>query len=92
MFLKRLTCPKKLLIANKTLKDFKQANKVQRIEVLQTKNAVDKARWVRPVAEYVKVNWDASLDIKKKRMGMGVVIRDEKREALVATCDNRMNV
>lgn len=93
VFEKRLTCPKKLLsIAIETLEDFKQANKRQRTEDQQVVNTVNKASWVRPVVEFVKVNWDASLDMKNRRMVMGMIIRDENGEALLAACDSRMNV
>lgn len=48
--------------------------------------------WGKPDVNFVKVNLDASLDVNKKRKGMGIIIRDEKGEALVATCDQRSNV
>ncbi|XP_042950360.1 14.7 kDa ribonuclease H-like protein [Carya illinoinensis] len=41
---------------------------------------------------YVKVNWDASMDLKGKRMGIGIMIRDEQGEAMVTVCDQKPNV
>ncbi|KAF5470698.1 hypothetical protein F2P56_011195 [Juglans regia] len=34
----------------------------------------------------VKANWDAAIDQRKRRMGVGIVIRDEKGEVLAAIC------
>lgn len=58
VFEKRHTCPKKLLILAKDqgLEEFQQANKEQKTEGMHAGNAVDKSRWVKPYAEFVKVN------------------------------------
>jgi hypothetical protein len=34
------------------------------------------AKWSRPHEGWVKLNWDAAVDIKKKIMGVGLVLRD----------------
>ncbi|XP_041003875.1 uncharacterized protein LOC121249222 [Juglans microcarpa x Juglans regia] len=44
------------------------------------------ARWKRPSEGFVKVNWDAALDSEKKRMRLGVVVRDEEGEVLLSLC------
>lgn len=49
-------------------------------------------RWEKLECGRVKVNWDASLDIKGRRMRVGIIIRDEEREALVVVCDQKNNV
>ncbi|XP_035551109.1 uncharacterized protein LOC118349687 [Juglans regia] len=48
--------------------------------------------WDKPVRVFIKVNWDTSLDVKRKRMGIGIIIRDEEGEALVVVCDLKKNV
>lgn len=45
--------------------------------------------WVKPDASFVKVNWHASLDVKKRLMGMEIIIRDEEGKALLAVCGYR---
>ncbi|XP_042992296.1 uncharacterized protein LOC122318762 [Carya illinoinensis] len=42
-------------------------------------------RWNRPKELSVKANWDAAVDKKERNVGIGVVIRDEEGEILVAT-------
>ncbi|XP_042962354.1 uncharacterized protein LOC122296618 [Carya illinoinensis] len=42
--------------------------------------------------EVPRVNWNASLDLRKKRMEVGIMIRDEEGEALGAICDQRQHV
>ncbi|KAF5461785.1 hypothetical protein F2P56_017856 [Juglans regia] len=49
-------------------------------------------KWKKPDAFKVKADWDAALDMEAKRMGMGVVIRDEEGEVLVSVCDVRNHV
>ncbi|XP_035543621.1 uncharacterized protein LOC118347698 [Juglans regia] len=49
-------------------------------------------KWEKPAAGLVKINWDASLDVKDRRMGVGIIIRDEEGEALVAVCDQKEHV
>jgi hypothetical protein len=41
-------------------------------------------RWRRPLIRWVKVNWDTSVSKQQGRMGLGVVICDEKREFIAA--------
>ncbi|XP_035546799.1 uncharacterized protein LOC118348717 [Juglans regia] len=80
VFEKRLTCPKTLITTSiESLEAFKQANRLTNSNnaVQQRIVAVNKTRWIPPTANFVKVNWDASLDVKEKRMGMEVIIRDE---------------
>ncbi|XP_040996227.1 uncharacterized protein LOC121242438 [Juglans microcarpa x Juglans regia] len=56
-------------------------------------NPVDKQqRWKTPSEGYVKANWDATLNLKQRKMGIGVVIRDEWGEVLTACCDQKKYV
>ncbi|XP_041017900.1 uncharacterized protein LOC121260116 [Juglans microcarpa x Juglans regia] len=41
--------------------------------------------WSRPRKSFVKANWDATVSIKDRKVGLGMVIRDEEGEILVAT-------
>ncbi|XP_040992644.1 uncharacterized protein LOC121239461 [Juglans microcarpa x Juglans regia] len=40
----------------------------------------------------MKANWDAALDQKEGKMGVGIVIRDEHGEVLAAMCGQRHHV
>ncbi|KAF5447514.1 hypothetical protein F2P56_033065 [Juglans regia] len=40
-------------------------------------------RWEKPSPSFVKVNGDATVDKKERKVGIGVVIRDEEGETLV---------
>lgn len=41
---------------------------------------------------FVKTNWDAAMDLNNKKMGIGIIIRDEKGEVLATTCDQKIYV
>ncbi|XP_041017938.1 uncharacterized protein LOC121260160 [Juglans microcarpa x Juglans regia] len=40
----------------------------------------------KPPSEFVKANWDAALNLRTKRMGIGIIVRDEGGEVLVIVC------
>ncbi|KAE8054993.1 hypothetical protein FH972_011868 [Carpinus fangiana] len=44
---------------------------------------------VKPPQGFIKVNSDASLDLRRKRMGLGVVARDYARKVVAVLCDLR---
>ncbi|XP_042984282.1 uncharacterized protein LOC122313374 [Carya illinoinensis] len=46
----------------------------------------ERVRWRAPREGVVKVNWDAAYELKNKKMGLGVVIRDGEGEVLVSLC------
>lgn len=48
--------------------------------------------WKKPRESYVKANWDASLNQKERKMGLGVIIRDEEGEVLVVVEGQQSNV
>ncbi|XP_059441059.1 uncharacterized protein LOC132173561 [Corylus avellana] len=50
---------------------------------------VAESRWRRPPAGFVKLNWDASLDVSMAKMGFGVVARDHMGKVVAALCDSR---
>jgi ribonuclease HI len=41
-------------------------------------------KWRPPPMNFVKINWDAAVDISKKIIGMGIIARDEKGRFLAA--------
>lgn len=40
----------------------------------------------------VKVNWDASLDLEQRKMGIRVIAKYEEREIMAAVCVQKMFV
>ncbi|XP_041009312.1 uncharacterized protein LOC121253353 [Juglans microcarpa x Juglans regia] len=58
----------------------------------QNSNAKSVMRWEKPEGRCMKVNWDASLNLKERIMGAGIIVRDENGEALVAIYDQNANV
>ena len=46
-------------------------------------------KWTAPQLGYVKINWDAALDKKRKLMGVGVVVRDCTGGVIASQCSTR---
>ncbi|XP_042980158.1 uncharacterized protein LOC122310328 [Carya illinoinensis] len=93
VFENRLSCPNKLLLSTaEVLEEFKQANRWKNAGIQPRTRPVHNAVWIRPTEDFVKVNWDASFDIKRGNMRMGVIMRDVNGEALLAACDRKFNV
>ncbi|KAF5468918.1 hypothetical protein F2P56_013026, partial [Juglans regia] len=40
--------------------------------------------WSKPRESFVKANWDGAVDKERKKVGLGVVIRDEEGEIMAA--------
>ncbi|KAF5454761.1 hypothetical protein F2P56_024401 [Juglans regia] len=93
VFERKIVCPKTVLQkASESLVEYKAAQALlQQTKQSQVRGRGD-LKWEKPVAGLVKINWDASLDVKDRRMGVGIIIRDEKGEALVAVCDKKEHV
>jgi hypothetical protein len=49
-------------------------------------------QWKKPWKDFVKLNWDASLDSKGCRMGMGIVARNHAGSVLATYCDTRPHI
>jgi hypothetical protein len=47
---------------------------------------LDRNLWQKPEAGVVKTNWDAAIDLKGNRMGVGVIIRNEAGSVIAAMC------
>ncbi|XP_042973006.1 uncharacterized protein LOC122304808 [Carya illinoinensis] len=98
VFEQRVECPRNLIISAKaSVKNFQEAHSFckptgKESNDGQVQNRGVNLRWERPGRDYVKINWNASLDTKMKLMGIGIMIRDEKGEALVTLCDQKTNV
>jgi ribonuclease HI len=41
-------------------------------------------KWKVPVGGWLKLNWDATVNKQSKRMGIGIIVRDEKGEFVAA--------
>ncbi|KAF5481803.1 hypothetical protein F2P56_002425 [Juglans regia] len=74
------------------LEDYKSAQSFQDGDAATTTARVQLKKWQKPDVNEVKANWDAATDMEAKRMGMGIVIRDEEGEVLVFICDVRKHV
>ncbi|XP_042972177.1 uncharacterized protein LOC122304128 [Carya illinoinensis] len=93
VFEKRLSCPTRILkTAKECLEEFQQSQRIQKKEGQTPRSNLMQKTWKKPTRGIVKVNWDASLDQRKKRTGVGIIVRDEEGEALVAVCDQRQHV
>ncbi|XP_042969026.1 uncharacterized protein LOC122301701 [Carya illinoinensis] len=94
VFKKKLGYPKILVkTAVEGLLEYKIAQILTKQVVKgQNSNARSVIRWEKPESGCVKVNWDASLNLKERRMGAGIIVRDEKGKALVVVCDQKVNV
>lgn len=49
-------------------------------------------KWELPPTGYIKVNWDAKLDSKSKKMGIGIIGRDHTGQVLATYCDTKSYV
>ncbi|XP_059458291.1 uncharacterized protein LOC132187876 [Corylus avellana] len=46
--------------------------------------------WRKPHVDYIKVNWDASLNARKSRVGIGVVARDHAGRVVAVLSDSEV--
>lgn len=83
-------------MSNEGLEDFKAAQvTVKERHGAKVRGNFEGAsrRWRMPGINEVKANWDATLDIENKRMGIEIVIRDAEGEILASIiCSVRRNV
>lgn len=63
--------------AEELLRQYKRANDNSPTEVAKL-NMVIPICWSNPPPNRYKVNWDAAIDLKEKRIGIGVIIRDHR--------------
>jgi hypothetical protein len=49
-------------------------------------------RWSLPQAHVLKCNWDAALDVGRKLMGIGILVRDHEGTVVAAKCFTHTHV
>ncbi|XP_059446901.1 uncharacterized protein LOC132178490 [Corylus avellana] len=49
-------------------------------------------RWIVPPPGWCKANWDLGLDKQPERFGMGVVVRDQMGDIVIASCTTRPGI
>ncbi|KAF5461926.1 hypothetical protein F2P56_017985 [Juglans regia] len=54
-------------------------------------NRMDR-KWKRPMPGLYKLNFDAAVDLKNRRIGIGIVIRDSNGEVMVTVCSRKDHV
>jgi hypothetical protein len=50
------------------------------------------ATWQKPPESFYKLNWDASIDVARKQMGIGVAVRDHKGMLLASLCATKEQI
>ena len=55
----------------------------------ETSRSAEVEKWKKPIAGSLKANWDTALSTKDERMGMGVVIHDNKGRLKADNCNFR---
>jgi ribonuclease HI len=70
--------PKALLMeAEMVLSEFRKSNLVTN-ETRAIGSSIEEEKWTPPPRNTVKINWDATVAIEKKEIGIGFIARDEK--------------
>jgi hypothetical protein len=46
-------------------------------------------KWVSPPMGFVKLNWDASVDRKGQKMGIGLIVRDHAGGVVIMACESK---
>ncbi|XP_059451232.1 uncharacterized protein LOC132182040 [Corylus avellana] len=77
-----------VLRTTQAIDDF-QSVMAQRETSLPTPTESLPCSWTLPPPEWVKANWDASLETQRGIMGCAVVIRDHRGQLIVAKCFSR---
>lgn len=69
--------------AEKLLRQYRRVNDNSSTQVADS-NVASPVRWYSPLPEKYKANWDTAVDLKEKRIGIGVIIRDRRGMVFVA--------
>lgn len=78
--------PKRLIQeAEELLSQFRRANENNLSQVAETTRTLQ-VRWTNPPPNSYKANWDAAKNLKEKRIGIGVIIRDNMGPVFAAQC------
>ncbi|XP_042976308.1 uncharacterized protein LOC122307474 [Carya illinoinensis] len=87
LFEKKFDDPRNIIkAASYGLREFVSAQRDQQKAVVKGSNDRRITKWEKPAGWTVKVNWDAAVDAKNRRVGAGVVIRDSEGELLACLC------
>ncbi|XP_041004003.1 uncharacterized protein LOC121249357 [Juglans microcarpa x Juglans regia] len=89
VFENRLECPNRLMLSVKTIVKDQAVQTLGNSDRQEQVRGADTLSWEKPDCRYVKINWDASLDQKRKKMGVGIIIRDETGKVLATMCDQK---
>lgn len=93
IFEKKFTSPSCVIrSANDALNEFQQVQALSEGKGGSISAVVGEKKWLPPEQNLVKANWDAALDAKARKMGAGVIIRNEKGEVMAACHDQKQNV
>ena len=76
--------------AVESLDQFRLVQDASRINDENTRPSKEE-KWMNPPSGRHKANWDIAIDTKQKRMGLGVIIRDEK-ELVTAALSRTMDI
>lgn len=61
--------------AHNELKDFQNAQCFQEL-YHYNKQSKSRPQWLKPDGIVLKVNWDAALNVTRKKVGCGIIVRD----------------
>ncbi|XP_059429029.1 uncharacterized protein LOC132162828 [Corylus avellana] len=80
-----LSPPVLLQKAKDQLGEFVKADQTLRAKTAQNRQPA-RDKWQVPDLGALKLNWDTALDTRKKRMGVGIVVRNHDGEVLLTKC------
>jgi ribonuclease HI len=69
--------------ASNSLQQFRLTKEYKDLES-NLERRMENEKWKSPPTGMYKVNWDIAIDANMKRMGLGIIIRDEKRRVAAA--------
>jgi hypothetical protein len=76
--------------AETALEDFKKTNISTRLNQVES-HSIEDEKWVPPLPNLGKINWDAAVDIINKTIGLSIIARDEKGK-FIAACNKRQHI
>ncbi|KAF5481089.1 hypothetical protein F2P56_001774 [Juglans regia] len=76
-------------VARESLEEY-QSSILKITEIRQQANTGDVVHsWSPPSVNWFKANWDAALDVKQRKVGLGVVIKNDRGEVMAACCESK---
>ncbi|XP_059436609.1 uncharacterized protein LOC132169617 [Corylus avellana] len=80
------------LILQKTVEDIMTYAQLQQKEPAENNVSTHLKAWLAPTQGWYKANWDVAIDKLNERVGIGVVLRDEKGQVIATMCKTRMGI